>query len=685
MFFVNLFSNIIDAGTLQLVQWVTQLLPQIFLFLILLNAVTRLVGRSRVERLAVRCGSNPLLRYLVLPFLSAVILGNPMAISMGRYLPEEYKPAYFASASYHCHTNSGIFQHINPAELFLWLGIANGVLGRGLNLFPLAVRYLCAGLVANFISGYATEIITRRLEKKQHIRLEETLNLLRSQDRGNADQAGMPRQTAGQADMTMQTGAQAGMNMQTAGQADMTMQTAAQADMTMQTAAQADLPHQNAGQADMTMQTAAQADMQQQASNQAGPALQDTDPADPPYHSITITRGDGGYGGPVTVTPTKDRHIVLYMTGGGIEPEPLEKIIALSGMTAVNGNLETCPDEKVALAIIDCGGTLRCGIYPGKGIPTLNLLATGKSGPLAKYMTKDLYVSAVTSGQVSPAFQNAAADSSAADMPPVNISGAVIPAAEMPAPDMPGSAIPAADMPAADMPGSAIPAADMPAADISGADMATAHMTDTDVPAAETSGISLSASDKDSSVSRSGSRSRHLFRRILEPVSFISKVISIFHQSARDAVKTCLDMLLPFMGFAALFIGICRGSGLTVFLAEFMKPMGGSLPGLFLIGILCSIPGLSAILGAGAVAAQIFSTVTGDLILSGSIAPSLALPALFAINCQCACDFIPVGLGMMESKPETMQLGVTSVTLSRFATGWIRILVALVFSIGLYR
>ena len=660
MFFVNLFSNIIDAGTLQLVQWVTQLLPQIFLFLILLNAVTRLVGRSRVERLAVRCGSNPLLRYLVLPFLSAVILGNPMAISMGRYLPEEYKPAYFASASYHCHTNSGIFQHINPAELFLWLGIANGVLGRGLNLFPLAVRYLCAGLVANFISGYATEIITRRLEKKQHIRLEETLNLLRSQDRGNADQAGMPRQTAGQADMTMQT--------------------AAQADMTMQTAAQADLPHQNAGQADMTMQTAAQTDLPQQTSNQAEPALQDTDPADPPYHSITITRGDGGYGGPVTVTPTKDRHIVLFMTGGGIEPEPLEKIIALSGMTAVNGNLETCPDEKVALAIIDCGGTLRCGIYPGKGIPTLNLLATGKSGPLAKYMTKDLYVSAVTSGQVSPAFQNAAADSSAADMPPVNISGAVIPAAEMPAADMPGSAIPAADMP-----GSAIPAADMPAADISGADMATAHMTDTDVPAAETSGISLSASDKDSSVSRSGSRSRHLFRRILEPVSFISKVISIFHQSARDAVKTCLDMLLPFMGFAALFIGICRGSGLTVFLAEFMKPMGGSLPGIFLIGILCSIPGLSAILGAGAVAAQIFSTVTGDLILSGSIAPSLALPALFAINCQCACDFIPVGLGMMESKPETMQLGVTSVTLSRFATGWIRILVALVFSIGLYR
>ena len=167
MFIVDMTQNMISAGTQQLIVWFTQVLPQVFLFLILLNAITSLIGRRRVEHLAVRCGSNAFLRYMVLPFLAAVVLGNPMAISMGRYLPEEYKPAYFASVSYHCHTNSGIFQHINPAELFLWLGIANGVLARGLNVFPLAVRYLCAGLVANFISGYTTELLTRRLEKKR--------------------------------------------------------------------------------------------------------------------------------------------------------------------------------------------------------------------------------------------------------------------------------------------------------------------------------------------------------------------------------------------------------------------------------------------------------------------------------------------------------------------------------------
>ena len=148
MFLIDSIQSMTEAGAQQLLTWITQLLPKVFLFLILLNGVTRLIGRARVEKLAARCGSNSLLRYLVLPFLSAVVLGNPMAISMGRYLPEKYKPAYFASASYHCHTNSGIFQHVNPAELFLWLGIANGVLARGLGVLPLAIRYLAAGLVA---------------------------------------------------------------------------------------------------------------------------------------------------------------------------------------------------------------------------------------------------------------------------------------------------------------------------------------------------------------------------------------------------------------------------------------------------------------------------------------------------------------------------------------------------------
>ena len=597
MFLIESIQSMTEAGAQQLLTWITQLLPKVFLFLILLNGVTRLIGRARVEKLAARCGSNSLLRYLVLPFLSAVVLGNPMAISMGRYLPEKYKPAYFASASYHCHTNSGIFQHINPAELFLWLGIANGVLARGCDLFPLALRYMLAGLLANYVSGYATEIITGRVEKKQGIHLESAVDLWTEKAEDDLAEAGIGN-------------APDGSRAESSGDVAELSETE-----TFGVAAESS-----------EKDTVDHADDAGQVSG---------------YRPITIVRGDGGYGGPLTIIPTEERHKVLYMTGGNLEPEPLAKIVTLSGMEPVNGNVETCPDEEVALAIIDCGGTLRCGIYPGKGIPTVNLLATGKSGPLAKYMTEDMYVSAVTSKEVSAAESDAggSAEGSASGSADGGVSGS-------------------ADGNTVSVPGiSAV---------ISAADELK-------------SGAEISQE-----VEEQAPRMDISLNRLLKPVLGTSKVISIFRQSAREAVTTCLEMILPFMGFAALFIGICKGSGLTGFLAGLIGPMGGSLPGLIGIGILCSIPGLSAILGAGAVAAQVFSTVIGELIASGSIPPAMALVALFAINCQCACDFIPVGLGMTEAKPETTQVGIASVTISRFVTGWIRMLIALLFSIGLY-
>ena len=584
MFLTNLIQNIVNAGTGQLLTWMTQLLPQVFLFLIFMNAVTSMIGRARVERMAAKCGSNPALRYMVLPFLSAVVLGNPMAISMGRYLPERYKPAYFASASYHCHTNSGIFQHINPAELFLWLGIANGVLARGLDTFPLAIRYLLAGLIANFVSGFATELITKRIEKKQGIRLEREVELWTEQE-DITDFAG----TAVHNDAAVLSDA------------------AVSADA-------AENPVQNMTDTAVTGRSAAVKEPAPLASGE--------------YRSIRIVSGDGGFGGPLVITPTPEKHTVIYMTGGNREPEPLARILGLSGMQAVNLGKDSCPEEEVALAIVDCGGTLRCGIYPKKGIPTVNIMATGKSGPLAQYITEDIYVSAVTSEEVSLANEEWS--------------------------DYESDLI-----------------------DTSFEEQSSASPQTT----AQAKGVTAQANGV---IEEAESSADSRLSQALGPIIAVSKVISIFQQSARDAVRTCLEMILPFMGFAALFIGICRGSGLTEFLAGLMKPMSASVLGLLAIGIICSIPGLSAVLGAGATAAQVFAAVIGELIATGGIMPALALPALFAINCQCACDFIPVGLGMTEAKKETTQVGIAAVTMSRFLTGWIRILIALVFSIGLY-
>ena len=595
MFVADMIQNIVNTGTNQLLTWMTQLLPQVFLFLIFMNAVTSMIGRARVEGLAAKCGSNSVLRYMVLPFLSAVVLGNPMAISMGRYLPERYKPAYFASASYHCHTNSGIFQHINPAELFLWLGIANGVLARGFETFPLAIRYLIAGLIANFVSGLATEFFTKRIEKKQNIRLEREVDLWTEQE-VRADAVGEMNAPAGEVNAS------------------------------------------------------------------AGEAKAPAPLAPGQYRSIRIVCGDGGFGGPLVITPTPEKHTVIYMTGGNLEPEPLAKILALSGMRAINLSKDSCPDEEIALAIVDCGGTLRCGIYPKKGIPTVNIMATGKSGPLARYITEDIYVSAVTSAEVS------LADEGMTDVAEPRASAGMTDAEE-----------PLAD-------GVMTQSEET----LTNVGMTDAGLTDekmSDAEAMDAEPIEADrdpdAADNDTQKSAPARVGAHL-SQALTPVIAVSKVFSIFQQSARDAVRTCLEMILPFMGFAALFIGICRGSGLTEFLANLMKPMSASVLGLLAIGIICSIPGLSAVLGAGAAAAQVFAAVIGELIATGGISPALALPALFAINCQCACDFIPVGLGMTEAKKETTQVGIAAVTISRFTTGWIRILIALVCSIGLY-
>jgi PTS system glucitol/sorbitol-specific IIC component len=340
------------------------------------------------------------------------------------------------------------------------------------------------------------------------------------------------------------------------------------------------------------------------------------------YRAIKIVRGSAGYGGPLIITPTEQKHTVMYITGGGTAPECLDKICELSGMDAVDGFHGSAPEDTLACVIIDCGGTLRCGIYPKKGIPTINIMPTGKSGPMAQYITEDIYVSAVTSKQVSLADESEAA--AAAEAAP----------AEEAKPE-------------------------------EKQDDGKVKFT-ADQKVSET----LAKQQKKSWITSLGLG--------------VGKVVNTFYQSARDAVQTCITTLLPFMGFVSLLIGIINGTGFGNAFANLLTPLAGNIWGLLVLGIICSIPGLSALLGPGAVIAQIIGTLIGVEIGKGNIAPNLALPALFAINTQGACDFIPVGLGLAEAEPETIEVGVLSVMYSRFLTGWLRVLIAYFASFGLY-
>lgn len=332
------------------------------------------------------------------------------------------------------------------------------------------------------------------------------------------------------------------------------------------------------------------------------------------YRAIKIEKGSGGYGGPLVIKPTEERNILLYITAGGTEPEIVTKIVELSGCEAINGFKKQVEDEQIFCAIVDCGGTLRCGIYPQKNIPTINIMPAGKSGPLAKFMTENVYVSAVGINQIS---------------------------------------------------------------------LAEDSETSVSEQSVNTQRSSQGKYSADKKITQTLSEKKN--------VGFITKigigagkVINTLNQSAKDSINVVINTILPFMAFVSLIIGIILGSGVGDMFAYAMKPLAGNIFGLIAIGFICSLPFLSPLLGPGAVIAQVLGSLIGLEIGKGNIPPSLALPALFAINTQNGCDFIPVCLGLEEAESETLEVGVPAVLYSRFLTGVPRVILAWIASFGLY-
>jgi sorbitol-specific phosphotransferase system component IIBC len=112
------------------------------------------------------------------------------------------------------------------------------------------------------------------------------------------------------------------------------------------------------------------------------------------YKSVNIAAGRGGWGGPLTITPTDDKPYIYSVTGGGIHPVA-QRIADLTGGIPFDGFKSSVPFDKIAVAVIDCGGTARVGVYPMKKVKTVDIHATSPAGPLAMFITADLFVSGV--------------------------------------------------------------------------------------------------------------------------------------------------------------------------------------------------------------------------------------------------------------------------------------------------
>ena len=123
--------------------------------------------------------------------------------------------------------------------------------------------------------------------------------------------------------------------------------------------------------------------------------------SDANYKAVKISRGRNGWGGPLVIEPTAQRNKIVAVTGGGI-PAVAQRIAELTGGIAVDGFRAPPAESEMACVVVDCGGTARCGVYPRKRIPTINLTPVGQSGPLAQFITEDIYVSGVTAATIEP-------------------------------------------------------------------------------------------------------------------------------------------------------------------------------------------------------------------------------------------------------------------------------------------
>ena len=119
------------------------------------------------------------------------------------------------------------------------------------------------------------------------------------------------------------------------------------------------------------------------------------------YNAVVVEQGTKGWGGPLTIAPNKKRRLIYSVTGGGIHPVA-QRIAELTGGETFDGFKSKAEFDEIAVAVIDCGGTARVGVYPMKGVPTIDIHPATPSGPLMKYIKESNFVSGVKPENVKP-------------------------------------------------------------------------------------------------------------------------------------------------------------------------------------------------------------------------------------------------------------------------------------------
>lgn len=165
------FIGLFEAGGETFMGFMTGIVPLLIVLLTFTYSLIAFIGEERVNRAIQASAKFMILRYTVMPVLSVLLLTNPMAYTFGKFVREEEKPAFYDSVVTFLHPVTGLFPYANAGELFVYLGIANGVMQAGYDQGSLAVRYFLCGIVVVLVRGVITEIITKFLIKREGITL----------------------------------------------------------------------------------------------------------------------------------------------------------------------------------------------------------------------------------------------------------------------------------------------------------------------------------------------------------------------------------------------------------------------------------------------------------------------------------------------------------------------------------
>ena len=167
------FIGLFEAGAETMLSYITDTIPLLLVLLCFMRSIIGFIGQDRVNRAVRKFAKYKPLRYTLMPIIADLMLTNPMAYTIGAFVEEDEKPAFYDAAVSFCHPITGLFPYANAGELFVYLGIAEGYEAAGGDEPTLAVMYFLVGIIVIFMRGYVTEWMTKVL-KKNRVRKAQT-------------------------------------------------------------------------------------------------------------------------------------------------------------------------------------------------------------------------------------------------------------------------------------------------------------------------------------------------------------------------------------------------------------------------------------------------------------------------------------------------------------------------------